>query len=672
MFSLSSSQSLLATCRTSTWLSSPITAHNTPSLVFTRGRHQLAPRQVKFLKRHKGVLPIPTGGSTKGTTLAFGDWGIRIKGNGMRLTAKQLTAAEEVLKRQIKAIKGAKVYMRVFPDIPVCIKGNETRMGKGKGSFEFWATRVAPGRVLFELGGAPIREELAREALRLACDKLPTKNEFIDRSALPRLGNLLIHPEATSDAEPSKPHSTLAKMNPPVQEVTQARIDVEKGQDSLLLAPFPYNEATSRARRFRPLPKRTGWQRCARATFFVGLFLVLLCLVHHQLKGIFHFFIFKFIDKSSTESIMPNNCVHHANWSMDPDPHGHSLHTAQASFELPISSDSLYLIARGALSHGSIEISDSGEAGSDVVRVDISAFYYHEDALDRAEVCLLQPEEGKNGVGIFTPPRLPLLLPREDYQLSFKIHLRLPLATAESRLTINRLETDLPIFVHQIGDIGDSVLFKSLSLRTTNVPIVVGSLAAEYAELSTTNGNIQGSFNTSTTLELITSNGAIHASVGLFSRDDGMVTRLLMKTSNGKIDSSVNLVSSSENGTGGAFQVGAYTSNAPISITHPSAPVDSVLHLEARTSNSPAIITMHKTFEGSFSLTSSPFIPPSVEAGDVVEDPAHRGRRRSVDVHTIRRGQVEGRVAWLPSENDPKAMGSAKISTSNAGLRLIL
>ncbi|KAI0674117.1 mitochondrial ribosomal protein L16 [Trametes maxima] len=200
MFSLPSARTLLAACRPSTWSSSYGPALNSPSLVFARGRHQLAPRSVKFLKRHKGVLPIPVGGSTKGTTLTFGEWGIRVKGNGMRITAKQLKSADEALKRKLKPIKGAKVYMRVFPDIPVCIKGNETRMGKGKGSFEFWATRVAPGRVIFELGGAPIREELAREALRLACDKLPTLMEFIDRKAPPRLGNLLITPEIPVDA----------------------------------------------------------------------------------------------------------------------------------------------------------------------------------------------------------------------------------------------------------------------------------------------------------------------------------------------------------------------------------------------------------------------------------------------------------------------------------------
>ncbi|KAF4563856.1 mitochondrial ribosomal large subunit component [Pleurotus pulmonarius] len=170
--------------------------------MFSRQRHQLAPRQVKHIKRHKGRIPIPIGGSTKGTTLAYGEWGIRIKGNGVRLSAKQLTTAEEVIKRKIKVIKGAKVYLRVFPDIPVCIKGNETRMGKGKGTFEFWATRVPKGRVIFEIGGSPIREELARDALRQAADKLPTKMEFISRATPPRLGNLVLHPPKPVVPEP--------------------------------------------------------------------------------------------------------------------------------------------------------------------------------------------------------------------------------------------------------------------------------------------------------------------------------------------------------------------------------------------------------------------------------------------------------------------------------------
>ena len=105
----------------------PSTQHYAPTALlplslFTRGRGQLAPKQVKHAKRHKGRVPIPIGGSTKGTTLAYGEWGIRIKGNGVRLNAKQLSTAQEVIIRKLKILKGSKVYLRVFPDIPVCIK----------------------------------------------------------------------------------------------------------------------------------------------------------------------------------------------------------------------------------------------------------------------------------------------------------------------------------------------------------------------------------------------------------------------------------------------------------------------------------------------------------------------------------------------------------------------
>ncbi|KAI0305210.1 mitochondrial 54S ribosomal protein YmL47 [Multifurca ochricompacta] len=180
--------------------------------VTARFRHQLAPRKVTFIKRHKGVIPIPTGGSVKGTTVAYGDWGLRIKGEGARLTAKQLTTAEEVIKRKIKPVKGAKVYLRVFPDIPVCIKGNETRMGKGKGTFEFWATRVPTGRVIFEIGGAPVREELARDGAPPCSSpssrqQAPNSHGIIDRKTPPRLGSMLLTAE-TEESSPSPSTST--------------------------------------------------------------------------------------------------------------------------------------------------------------------------------------------------------------------------------------------------------------------------------------------------------------------------------------------------------------------------------------------------------------------------------------------------------------------------------
>lgn len=93
-----------------------------PLFGFVRFRSQLAPKNVKYIKRQKGVIPIPTGGSIKGTTLAFGEYGIRVKGNGGRLSADHLTVAEDVIKRKLKVTKGAKVYMRVFPSTPVSVK----------------------------------------------------------------------------------------------------------------------------------------------------------------------------------------------------------------------------------------------------------------------------------------------------------------------------------------------------------------------------------------------------------------------------------------------------------------------------------------------------------------------------------------------------------------------
>ncbi|EGG09178.1 uncharacterized protein MELLADRAFT_28923, partial [Melampsora larici-populina 98AG31] len=154
-----------------------------------RCRGDLAPRKFKYRKAFKGRLPIRTGGSTVATTLEHGDFGLRAL-EPCRLSAKTLQSCETAIKKAIKSAKGAKCYLRVFPDLPVCVKGNETRMGKGKGPFEFWACRVPVGRVLFEVGGGRIQKELAFAALQHAKPRLPIKTEFIDRDSKARLGNL--------------------------------------------------------------------------------------------------------------------------------------------------------------------------------------------------------------------------------------------------------------------------------------------------------------------------------------------------------------------------------------------------------------------------------------------------------------------------------------------------
>ncbi|PWN29278.1 ribosomal protein L16, partial [Jaminaea rosea] len=163
-----------------------------------RFKGNLAPRRTKYRKSHKGRVPLPSGGSTKGTTLAHGSYGLRLLAPA-RLSAKQLESAEVALKRHLKVLKGAQVFMRVFPDVPVCVKGNETRMGKGKGSFEFWACRAGVGKVVFEIGGPlEIREEVAKAALRLASAKLPVPTEFITQATGPRLGNVVLPTHGTA------------------------------------------------------------------------------------------------------------------------------------------------------------------------------------------------------------------------------------------------------------------------------------------------------------------------------------------------------------------------------------------------------------------------------------------------------------------------------------------
>jgi large subunit ribosomal protein L16 len=135
----------------------------------------LLPRKTKFRKQQRGRRR----GFAKGqTTVQFGDFGIKSLDDGW-VTNRQIEAARIAMTRKIK--RGGKVWINVFPDKPVSQKPAETRMGSGKGAPEHWVAVVKPGRVMFELSGVP--EPLAKEALRLAGQKLPVKTKFVKREA---------------------------------------------------------------------------------------------------------------------------------------------------------------------------------------------------------------------------------------------------------------------------------------------------------------------------------------------------------------------------------------------------------------------------------------------------------------------------------------------------------
>lgn len=152
-----------------------------------RFKHQYEPRLAPRARKFKGRVPVRTGGSIKGSTLEFGIYGLRLKSEGVRLKAIQLKEADNSIMRALRPL-GGKLIRRLHTNISVCIKGNETRMGKGKGSFEYWAVRVPTGKVIFEIDGKGVPEQVAKEALRIAKDKLPGNYEFITRENCPKVG----------------------------------------------------------------------------------------------------------------------------------------------------------------------------------------------------------------------------------------------------------------------------------------------------------------------------------------------------------------------------------------------------------------------------------------------------------------------------------------------------
>jgi len=133
----------------------------------------LSPKRTKFRKAHKGRIH---GNAKGGSTLNFGGYGLKALEPG-RITARQIEAARRALTRHIK--RQGKVWIRIFPDVPVSAKPAEVRMGKGKGSTDYWACRVKPGRIMFEMDG--VDGNLAREAFLLAAAKMPIKCKIVSR-----------------------------------------------------------------------------------------------------------------------------------------------------------------------------------------------------------------------------------------------------------------------------------------------------------------------------------------------------------------------------------------------------------------------------------------------------------------------------------------------------------
>ncbi len=136
----------------------------------------LQPKRTKFRKMFKGKN---RGLAQNGNKISFGEYGLKATERG-RVSARQIEAARRAMTRKVK--RNGKIWIRIFPDVPISSKPLEVRMGKGKGNVDYWCSKVQPGTVLYEMEG--VSEEMAREAFRLAANKLPIKTTFVIRAVM--------------------------------------------------------------------------------------------------------------------------------------------------------------------------------------------------------------------------------------------------------------------------------------------------------------------------------------------------------------------------------------------------------------------------------------------------------------------------------------------------------
>ncbi|OBZ69749.1 hypothetical protein A0H81_10118 [Grifola frondosa] len=325
------------------------------------------------------------------------------------------------------------------------------------------------------------------------------------------------------------------------------------------------------------------------------------------------------------------------------------------SLNLPLSADVLYLFSRGALSQGEVIILQGPpNANPNMIKVEVNVEYATIEAMQSATVCVLERSPGEKGIGLLTPAHW---LPHNE--LKFLVTVEIPPSRDGSPLRIPAFETNLPSFAHIISDLKDKVVFDSLSLSSSDKPIVSERVDVHRANIKTSNNPIVGTFRASRSLSLITSNAQISANVSLYSDNDennNNSSQLIMKTSNGPITSSINLISTTMDESGGDFEVTAQTHNSYLTIDFPKTPLNSFLKLDAETSNSPATVHLNPAYEGGFKLETSN-TAPTVHRDVKIADPSGRDRSRVFAMSQVKR-VVKGEVTWSNGEDrDGKKMG---------------
>ncbi|KAH9485741.1 hypothetical protein JR316_0002656 [Psilocybe cubensis] len=341
---------------------------------------------------------------------------------------------------------------------------------------------------------------------------------------------------------------------------------------------------------------------------------------------------------------------------------------AETSFELPLSSDTLFLLSRGDRLDGTVKVETSRYQASGFASVHVLMRYWFPTAVERTKACLVSRGINEDGVGLFAPVyRIPGR-PGWDYQLSFEITVTLPENAALNPLVIKNFETDVPNGRHDIADIGSRVLFETISLKGTNAGFEsknltsVQSLTAQHGYIYTTNGRISGKFSTNDTLRLVTSDGRITANVDLQSDSATARPKLEAITKDGRIETDINLISRVNGGRGGSFDVVTTTKDAQLDVKFPKSPVDSTLNFIASTKDARASVTLNPAYEGTFDLHTSSHSKVNIDLFQGV-DPAGKNRDRHIAFTHQNNNEFVGRVSWDPRNS---YRGSVVVRTNAA------
>ncbi|KAJ6497451.1 hypothetical protein C8R45DRAFT_1093826 [Mycena sanguinolenta] len=360
-------------------------------------------------------------------------------------------------------------------------------------------------------------------------------------------------------------------------------------------------------------------------------------------------------------------------------------YAASTSFDFDLPSKTLLLLSKGGLSNGHVKVTHSPEVAN--VRVIVTVNYWKAAIRDAAKVCFIERSEGESGVGIFTPQ--PWHSRSYSDRLFFDVELILP--RSDSILHVNGLSTDVSNFSHDVD--GLNVYFNDLSLRasngkiqansltaaqvvltTSNAAVAVDNLVAPKASVESSNGRITGTYAVVHSLILKTTNGAIDASASITGQSSLQKRQdITMQTTNGPINYVVNLGPTAREA--GLFNVKAYTSNGKMTGKIVSAPLNSVLAVDAKTSNEKASLALPSTYEGSFAISTSNAAatihspPPRQKDPACDSDAKCKDRERVVRSGSNTKRSVQGTVHWDPQN---ARLGNVNLRSSNGAVTLYL